>query len=350
MDDPGGSSTYRLWLIILLLALSALFSGSETALFSLSPVRLRQLREKGVKKADLVQRLVDDGQRVLSTLLVGNTAVNIWLTSLVTTSFLKMLNSYGAQVASAVATVVTTVLLLIFGEVTPKSIAATAPEQLALFASQPISFVQWLLRPIVGLLHLFTDWRGKTSTAGTAPSVTEDTIKTAVNISEEAGELQLENREMIYGIFASDDTSIGRIMVPREEIVAIPIDLPMAEAIHMLIEKGFSRLPVYRDNIDHIIGLVYAKDLIPLLRNLNDLRLADVLRPVMRCRPTRKLNQLLQEMRARRMHMCVVMNEIGKTVGLITMEDLLEEIVGEIDDEYDSEPASPDTKREVASC
>lgn len=350
MDDPGGSSTYRLWLIIVLLALSALFSSSETALFSLSPVRLRQLREKGVKKADLVQRLVNDGQRVLSTLLVGNTVVNIWLTSLVTTTFLAVFANYGTQVAGALATVVTTILLLIFGEVTPKSVATTAPEQVALLASKPISFVQLLLSPIVGLLQLFTNWGGKNDAADAVPSVTEDTIKTAVNISDEAGELQQENREMIYGIFASDDTSIGRIMVPREEIVAIPIDLPIAEAINILIKKGYSRLPVYRDNIDHIIGLVYAKDLIPLLRSEQDMQLADMLRQIMRCRPTRKLNQLLQEMRQRRMHMCVIINEIGKTVGLITMEDLLEEIVGEIDDEFDSEPASPYLDKEVATC
>ncbi len=350
MDDPGGSSTYRLWLIIVLLALSAFFSGSETAFFSLSPVRLRQLQEKEVKKAGLLQRLVNDGQRLLLTLLVGNTAVNIWLTSLVTTACLDWLGSYGAQIASVLATIVTTILLLVFGEVTPKAIAASAPESLALFTSKPLLLVHWLLSPLVSVLNFFTDWRGNTSAASAAPDITEDTIKTAINISDEAGALQQENREMIYGIFASDDTSIGRIMVPREQIVAIPVDLPMTEAIQILIEKGYSRLPVYRGNIDHIIGLVYAKDLLPLLRDHRDLRLADVLRPVMRCRPSRKLNQLLQEMRSRRLQMCIVMNEIGRTVGLITMEDLLEEIVGDIADEYDSEPASPYRPRGVASC
>ncbi len=349
MDDPGGSSNYRLLLIMLLLSFSALFSASETALFSLSQVRLRQMRDKEVKKADIVQRLVDDGKRVLTTLLVGNTAVNIWLTSLVTTGFLELLNSYGTQIASALATVVTTILLLVFGEVTPKAIAAYAPESLALFASRPISLIHWLLRPIVGVLHFFTDWHNEDKGAYTH-EITEDTIKTALNMSEEAGTLQQENREMIYGIFASDDTSIGRIMVPREQIVAIPVDLPLAEAIQILNENGYSRLPVYRDDIDHVVGLVYAKDLLPLLREQRDLQLADVIRPIMRCRPTRKLNHLLQEMRARRMHMCIVTNEIGKTIGLITMEDLLEEIVGDIADEYDHEPASTIAEREVVSC
>lgn len=350
MDDPGGSSTYRLLLIMLLLGLSAFFSASKTALFSLSQVRLRQMRDKEVKKADIVQRLVNDGQRVLSTLLVGNTAVNIWLTSLVTTAFLELLNSYGTQIASALATVVTTVLLLVFGEVTPKAIAASASESFALIASRPISLVHWLLRPMVGVLHIFTDWHSKSDGANSLPSITEDTIKTALNMSEEAGTLQQENREMIYGIFASDDTSIGRIMVPREQIVAIPIDLPIAEAIEILNEKGFSRLPVYRDDIDHVIGLIYAKDLLPLLRDHRNLRLADLMRPIMRCRPTRKLNHLLREMQARRMHMCIVANEIGKTIGLITMEDLIEEIVGDIADEYDHEPTSLLSRKEVASC
>ncbi len=334
---------------MLLLSLSALFSGSETALFSLSPVRLRQLQDKGAKKADLVQRLVNDGQRVLSTLLVGNTVVNIWLTSLVTITFLELLRGYGTRIASALATVVTTILLLVFGEVTPKAIAASAPESLALFASSPISFVHWLLRPLVGILHFFTDWLGKSDRADDAPDVTEETIKTAVNISEEAGTLQQEDREMIYGIFASDDTPIGRIMVPREQIVAIPIDLPMTEAIQIVNEKGFSRLPVYRDTIDNVVGLIYVKDLLPLLRDQKNRQLTDVIRPIMRCRPSHKINYLLQEMQARRMHMCIVKNEIGRTIGLITMEDLLEEIVGDIADEYDHEPTSI-LSQEVVSC
>jgi CBS domain containing-hemolysin-like protein len=330
--------------------LSAFFSGSETAFFSLSQVRLRQLQEKEVKKADLLQSLVNDGQRLLSTLLVGNTAVNIWLTSLVTTLFLDWLSgSHGTQVAGVLATVVTTILLLVFGEVTPKAIAASAPESLALFASKPIMLLQWLLGPLVSVLNLFTNWP-KNSRKTSTPGVTEDTIKTALTISEEEGALQQENRQMIYGIFASDDTSIGRIMVPREQIVAVPIDLPMHQAIDILLRKGYSRLPVYRGDIDHVVGLIYAKDLLPLLRDSGSLALADVLRPVMRCRPTRKLNQLLQEMRAKRMHLCIVVNELNKTVGLITMEDLLEEIVGDIADEYDNEPTSLRQAGGVASC
>lgn len=350
MDDPGGSSTYRLLLIVLLLALSALFSGAETAFFSLSQLRLRQLQEKGIKKAALLQRLLDDGQRFLSTLLVGNTAVNIWLTSLITTLLLNRLGgSHGAQLASLFATIVSTLLLLIFGEVTPKALATSAPESLALFASKPIAMTHRLLRPIVSLLHFVTGI-GNGSNAAHAPSITEDTIKTALTMGEAAGSLQQENREMIYGIFASDDTPIERIMVPRAKMVAVPSDLSMQQAISVFLEAGYSRLPVYQDDFDHILGLVYAKDLLPLLRGDLTGPVKDVMRPVMRCRPTRKLNNLLQEMRVKCMHLCIVTSGQGKTLGLVTMEDLLEEIVGEIIDEYDDEPPLALPAKEVSPC
>lgn len=350
MDDPGGSN-YRLWLTVILLSLSALFSGSETAFFSSSQVRLRQLQEKGVKKADLVQRLIDDGQRLLSTLLVGNTIVNIFLTSLVTTACLDWLGStFGAQIAGALATVITTILLLIFGEVTPKAIAASAPESFALLLSQPALLFHCLLRPIVSVFNFITAWGGAKNSTPT-PSVTEDTILTALSISEEEGALRQESREMIHGIFASDDTTIGRIMVPRERITAIPVTYSIQEALRVLLDHGYSRVPVYEQDIDDVIGLIYAKDLLPQLRSGDMRPIKDLLRPVLPCRPTHKLNQLLQEMQTKRMHLAIVTNSQGKTVGLVTMEDLLEEIVGEIADEHDSELAPNSLYQEgVASC
>lgn len=349
MDDPGGS-TYHLFLIVVLLTLSALFSGAETAFFSLTQVRLRQMQEKGIKKAGLLQRLVDDGQRLLYTLLIGNTVVNIWFTSLVTTLFLDLLgDNYGAKLASMLATIVTTTMLLIFGEVTPKAIATSAPDSFALLVSKPVSYLHWLMRPLVHILDVLSNLRGHGKENGIpTPSVTEDTIKTAISISEEEGALQQENRKMIYGIFASDDIPIGRIMVPRRKIVAVPIDTPLMQAAQVLLDNGLSRLPVYEHDIDHIFGLVYAKDLLPYLREHETTQLQDVVRPILCCSPGRKLNQLLQEMRARRIQMCVVVNQQGRTVGLVTMEDLLEEIVGEIDDEYDHSPLPG--KGGIASC
>lgn len=350
MDDPGGS-TFQLLLIIALLGLSALFSGSETALFSLSHVRLRQLQEKGVKGADLIQRLISTGPNLLSSLLIGNTVVNIWLTSLVTTLMLSLMGgSYGTQVASFAATALTTILLLVFGEVTPKAIAASIPESFSLVVAKPIQLTNWLLTPVVKLFNALTSIGVLADdTHGYAPIVTEDIIKAAVSMSEEEGSLQQEARQMIYGIFASDDITVNKVMVPKQEMTALPLDTPVDDAIQLLLKEGYSRLPVYRDDLDNIVGLIYAKDLLTHLYSQGQVKLQDIVRPVLRCRSTRKLNVLLNEMRAKRIQLCIVTDEHGRTAGLVTMEDLIEEIVGDIIDEYDQESITT-SEEEAASC
>lgn len=348
MDDPGGS-TYRILTIAVLLVLSALFSGSETALFSLSQVRVRQMQEKGVKRAKLVETLLSNGQRLLSTLLIGNTMVNIWLTSLVTTGLLALLgDSHGAQIAGLLATVIATLLLLVFGEVTPKAVAAAMPDRFATMVAAPVQFVCSLLRPLVYVADLVTGGHRHDDSMA-VPVVTEEIIKTAVSIGEEEGQLRQEDREMIYGIFASDDTPISRIMVPRQRIMALSSEASVDEAVEMLQAEGYSRLPVYRRDMDHVIGLIYAKDLLAHLYQKRPSGLKDLIRPVMRCRPGRPANQLLAEMRAKRVQLCLVTDEGGRTLGLVTMEDLVEEIVGEIVDEYDAADEEL-AQAEVASC
>jgi putative hemolysin len=346
LDDPGGS-TYRLLIIAVLLTLSALFSGAETALFSLTPVRVRQMQEKGNSRAQLIEALLRDGPRVLSSLLIGNTMVNIWLTSLVTTGLLALLGgSYGAQVASLLATVIATVLLLVFGEVTPKAIASANAEGVASWVAKLVHYAHSLLRPLVFVADLVT--RGRSvEQKQEEPLVTEEIIKTAVNMGEEEGSLRQEDREMIYGIFASDDTPVSRVMVPRERIVALPLGASIDEAIALLSSEGYSRLPVYRGDLDHVVGLLYAKDLLIHLHQRKTTKLENLIRPVLRCRPSRLANQLLSEMRQKRAQLCLVVSENGQTLGLVTLEDLMEQIVGEIEDEYDVVEAEP---MEVAVC
>jgi putative hemolysin len=335
-------------MIVVLLALSALFSGSETALFSLTPLRVRQMQEKGAKRADLIESLLADGQRLLSTLLIGNTAVNIWLTSLVTTACLALVGeSHGAEIASLLATISTTLLLLVFGEVTPKSVAATTPDKFSSLVAKPIQLVYLLLRPLVFAIDLITGGRRFVDEAEQTPVVTEDIIKTAVSIGEEEGKLRQEDREMIYGIFASDDTPVGRVMIPRQQIVALPMEASIEEAIEVLQTEGYSRLPVYRRDLDHVVGLIYAKDLLTHLFHGRPGGLKDLVRPILRCRPARPANQLLAEMQAKRTQLCLVVDETGATAGLVSMEDLLEEIVGEIVDEFDE---AADVTVGVASC
>jgi putative hemolysin len=347
LDDPGGSS-FLLFIPVLLL-LSALFSASETALFSLSTVRTRQLEEKGVKGAKIISRLLSNSPKTLSTILIGNTIVNTWCTNLVTTLFLILMEvRWGARAAGAVASVATTILLLVFGEVTPKSIAAAIPERIALLVSRPIQFFSWLLAPLVRLFDILTVSSKTGLDEPTATSgVTEEIIKTAVNISHEEGELEEKTRAMIYGIFASDDTPVEQLMTPRERIVALPLEASVDEAIQTMVSAGLSRLPVYRGDLDHIVGMIYAKDLVIALCQNQRVNIRDLIRPVMRCRPQRKMNHLLQEMRARRAQLCIVVNEHNQPLGLVTMEDLLEAIVGEISDEYDGSIAAT---RGLVSC
>ena len=338
LDDPG--SSYLVLLSLLLVALSALFSGSETAIFSLNAVRVRQLLDRGVNKARTVSHLLSDAHGLLTTILVGNTIVNIWLTSLITSLALAIWGATrGREFAEIAATAITTFLLLAFGEVTPKAFAAHDPEGFSLRVSGPIAFFRRLLAPVVTVVDLFTEWFvGRLGGADTTPtvSVTEEIIKTAATIGQEEGALEEDERAMIHGIFASGDTPVARAMIPRARMVAVEAQDPMDKVLRMMISTGYSRLPVYDRDPNKIVGIIYAKDLfIQLRRQGRGLRAVNLLRPAHFVRATRKVRQLLAEMQEKGVHLAIVLGTDDRVVGLVTLEDLLEEVVGEIDDEFD---------------
>lgn len=352
LDDPG-SSSLTVALSILLVGLSALFSGSETAIFSLSAVRVRELVDKGVAGAKTVRRLLSDAHGLLSALMIGNNIVNTSLATLVTSLTLAAWSTTrGQNFAELAATLITTVTLLAFGEVTPKAIASYDPEGFAFFVARPVAFTVRLLSPLIAIANLLTGRLvaalGGRDTTPTV-SVTEAVIETAMAVGEEAGALVGDERAMIQGVFASDDTPVGRAMVPRQRIVAVELGASLEGMMQVIVDSGLSRLPVYEGDIDHIVGIVYAKDLfVQYRRHRKGLPMTNPLRPPLFVHATGKVRPLINQMREQGTQLAIVRGADDRVAGLVTLEDLLEEVVGEIEDEHDL--SLPRTAAEAATA
>lgn len=331
MTDPG-PSTYIL--LIVLLALSAFFSASETALSSINKIRMRTRAEDGDKKAALALKLAEDYDRTLSGILVGNNVVNLYSASLATTLFIALL---GSQSGPAVATAVMTILVLIFGEILPKSFAKEHSETFALAIAGPLSFVCRLLAPVVWIFvqikKLFTARGG--DELNIQPSVTEDELKTIIDTVEEEGVLSEQETDIIHSAIDFDNTVVQEILVPRVDMVALDVNAPVQQVLDTCLEQGFSRIPVYEDSIDNVIGVLHAKDLLRCLSRGQEIRVRELMRDVMFVYRTKKINRLLADFRRSKQHLAIVTDDYGGTVGLVTLEDVLEELVGEIWDETD---------------
>lgn len=326
--------------IIFLLALSAIFSGSETAITSVTISQIRKLKEEDEETAELLIRMKKKINEILSTLLIGNNLVNIAATSLVTEMSLRLLKGSNSMLIS---TVVMTVLVLVFGEITPKSFASQNQIAVAKLVSKPLGLLATLMKPVVFILNKVTAIPIKLL-GGEARSevlVTEDDIRSLVDVGEEEGILRYQEKEMIQNIFEIDDLEAAEVMVPRIDIVALPKETTLREIVESSIDFGFSRIPVYEDSIDNIVGILYVKDLLPLALGKcgenQDMQIAEIMREAYYVPETKKVNVLLKELQIKQIHMAIVLDEYGGTEGLVTIEDILEEIVGEIFDEYDSE-------------
>lgn len=332
--EPG--STWQLIILIILICGSAFFSASETALMSLSKIRLRHMVDEGVKGANKVQKLNDDPSKLLGTLLVGNNIVNIASSSIATAVAIKMLGSEGV----AIATIVMTIVILIFGEITPKTLASQNAEKISLLVSPMISVVSIILKPLVVLTTfianiLISILGGKTSS--TAPLITEAELKTIVDVSEEEGILEIEEREIIHKVFEFGDLYVKDAMVQRVDIIAIELNSTFEEIMQVIKEEQFSRIPVYQETIDNIVGIIYVKDILMADFKEDEFRIKDHMRKPYYTYEYKKVIDLFKEINKSRQHMNIVLDEYGGTVGIITIEDMLEEIVGEIEDEYDEQ-------------
>jgi CBS domain containing-hemolysin-like protein len=318
--------------------LIAIDSAIETALTNISRLRLRQLLERGVPRAQAINDLLDNPQRMPAALLFVNTVCLLTIGSLALVASNHFVEWWSHPLAVALAALV----VLVFGVAVPKSIALRNPERTALALYGPANAIRRVASPVVALSALLARpfvrmIGGRTAPAG--PFVTQEEMRMLVNVGEEEGVIQHEEEELIHSIFEFGDTVVREVMVPRPYIVAVEDDCTVNEAADVALESGHTRLPVYRESVDNVAGVVTVQDMLRALRTGNkDLTVTHVMRPVHYVPETKKVDELLRELQKGRMHLAIVVDEYGGTAGLVTIEDLLEEIVGEIQDEYDVEP------------
>ncbi|SDK74026.1 HlyC/CorC family transporter [Natronincola ferrireducens] len=324
----------RFFVLIVLLCFSAFFSASETALMALGKIRVRHMVEEKIKGAILVEKLTQNPNKLLGSILVANNAINIGASALATSLALEFYPNNGV----AVATITMTILVLIFGEITPKSLAARNSEQVSLKVGKTISFTVSLLNPIVVILIKITNnlikmLGGKIEQQ--QPIITEEELMTIVNVSHEEGVLEGNEREMIHNVVAFGDLQIKDVMVPRTDMIALNIDLSYEEIMGVVKDEQYSRYPIYSQDIDNIIGILNVKDLIFLDSEIKDFDIKKYIREPYFTFEFNRITKVFQEMKKNRTHIAIVLDEYGGTVGIITIEDLIEEIVGDIQDEYD---------------
>ncbi len=308
---------------------------SETALMSITKIDVRYMVSQNIKGAKLVEKLLEDPQKLLGSILVGNNLVNIGASALSTVLATDIFNDAGPGIATGVMTI----LVLIFGEITPKSTASKHAQKVALFVSPVIAVVVAVLSPIVGVLMAISNFiirllGGKPESS--RAFITEDQLKTIVTVSHEEGVLEDEEKEMIYNVFEFGDSYAKDIMVPRTDMVAIDIEATYDDILSLYKEYQFSRMPVFSETHDNIIGMVYIKDL--LLNNFDTatFKVSSILRDAYFVHEFKRIDELLKELRTKKAGIAFVVDEYGGTSGLLTLEDLIEEIVGEIEDEYDT--------------
>ena len=329
----GPSDTYQIIILLILLALSAFFSSNETALMSVNRIRLRSLADEGNKRASMALDILEDQMpKLLSAILIGNNIVNISASSLATT----LAYSFGGYMVSIV-TLILTVLILIFGEITPKNYATINAEKITLRYIPIFKFLMTIMTPVIFIINLFS--RGvmrlmRVDPDAASKAMTEEELRTIVDVSHEDGVIESDEKEMIYNVFDLGDATAKDIMVPRVHVTFADVESTYDELIEIFREDKFTRLPVYKDSQNNIVGIINMKDL--LLYDKNEEFVIDrFLRKPHFTYETKSISDLLVEMKDSTFNIAIVLDEYGDMAGLITLEDILEEIVGEIHDEYD---------------
>ena len=333
------SSIFRIAILVILLLLSAFFSSAETALTTVNRIRMRSLADDGNKKAACVLRVTDDSGKMLSAILIGNNIVNLSASSLATSLALDLWGSVGAGIATGILTL----LILIFGEISPKTIATINADKIALSYCNIILWIMKVLTPVIFLLNklsmgflfiLHIDPNAKNK------AMTEEELRTIVDVGKETGVIESDEHEMINNLFDFGDAQAKEIMVPRIDMTFASIDCTYDELIGIFKEDKFTRLPVYKDSTDNVVGIINMKDLL-LYEDKEHFSISDIMREPYFTYEHKNTAELFMEMRKSSISLAIVLDEYGATAGLITLEDLLEEIVGEIRDEYDTDEEDP---------
>lgn len=330
-------SVIRFLILIVLLLLSAFFSSAETALTTVNKIRIRTLIDEGNKKAQTVQNILENYSKMLSTILVGNNIVNISASSLATTIAIDLWGSHTVGITTGVLTLA----VLLFGEITPKTWAMNNSEKISLVYANIIYSLMFLFTPIIfiidklagGILFLL-----RVNTDVKSTTVTEKDLKTYVDVSHEDGAIETEEREMIYNVFDFSDSDAKDIMIPKIDIIMVDITASYSELLKIFKESMYTRIPVFKDDTDNVVGFVNIKDFL-FVANKKEFQIRDIMRDAYYTYEYKKTADLMMEMRKASINVAFVLNEYGACAGMITLEDLLEEIVGEIRDEYDGDEA-----------
>jgi putative hemolysin len=339
-SSPGGLP-YQIAALIVLVLLAAFFAASEAALVSISRLRARAIAERRVRGASNLQQLVDDKTRFLTAILVGNTIVLLAADSLATYIALSL----GIPSGAVLSTVIMTVVFLLFGEIVPKTVATGDSERWALKLALPMRYAAFVLTPIARTFQITTD--GILRIFGIRHAhrvyVTEEDIRALVNVGAEQRVIEEQERELIHSVMEFGDTIVREVMKPRPEMVAVSIDDSPRRALDVVIAEGYSKLPVYQESKDDVVGVIHDRELLVALANgtLAHTTVRALMRPAVHVPETKKIADLLREMQRDKFSLVIVVDEYGGTAGLVTMEDLLEEIVGEIRDEHDADEQEP---------
>lgn len=329
-----GISPVVILILIILAGLSFFFSASETSIIGLSKIRLRHMLQKGVKRAQSIQRLVTKLDKVIAAILIGNNIVNIAISSIVTGIFVQV---YGYRWGVVASTFVTTLILLIFCEVTPKILSAKHSEKVALIAAPVMEGVIVILKPLIVFFIGISNFILKIFGVGPSkrsPLITEEELRMMIEMGKEEGVLSEEERKMLHRIFEFGDTKLSDVMVTKDKMVAVNINTSSEDLLNLFVEEGHARLPVYSGSVDNIVGIVYARDLLYILKEKGLFLLQDLLHDACYVPGSMRVNELLKRFQTEKIQIAIIADKDKKALGLVTLEDLLEEIVGEIEEKH----------------
>lgn len=331
----GPSDIALLCILFILLLLSAFFSSAETALTTFSRVRLRMLVDEGNKRAIILDQVLNNSRKMLSSVLIGNNIVNLTASS-ITTIFTQRVFNLSWAVSLGVGVI--TLAIIIFGEIIPKTVASLHAESLSLKYAPVIKFIMTVLTPVIFILNVFSSFILKIFRVNVnlnSTSITEDELRTIVGVSQEEGIIEEDEMDMINNVFDFGDACAKDIMVPKVDITMVPVDISYTELLEVIKEDKFTRMPVYKENTDNVVGILNIKDMLLNGVNRSNFNMSELMREPCFTHEKEELGDLLMEMRNKEPGMCIVLDEYGQTEGLITLEDIVEEIIGDIHDEFD---------------
>jgi len=322
--------------LVILALLSFFFSASETAVIGLSKLRLRHMVANGAKRAQSIQRLVTKLDKFIAAILIGNDFVNIAIAAIITALSVRI---FGYHWGVITATFTSSFIVLIFCEITPKILSIKHTEKIALFTAPIMEIFIKVFHPIILVFTKSSYFILKVLGVGPtkrSPLITEEELRLMIEVGKEEGVLSDEERKMLHCIFEFGDTKVSEVMVPREKIVAVNINTTSEELLNIFVEEGHARIPVYSGNIDNVVGIIYARDLLYILRDKGLFLLQDLIHRAYYVPGTLKVNELLRKFQADKIQVAIVIDGNKKTLGLVTLEDLVEEIVGEIEEDFSS--------------